>query len=129
VGNSEFVVKAPLYSLARLIGYDGGMRIRFTIRSLLFVMLLVAICAGWLVDHMRIMRQVRDAADDLAEAQGEINRLNGNSQYENVLRRSLPQEIPATAIDSMPSLKLSPKYSIPKMSGGITDHTEKNSQN
>ncbi len=77
------------------------------------------------------MHQVRDAADDLAEAQGEINRLNGNSRYENVLR-SLPQVIPYTALpprDNIPSLKLWPKYSIPKMSGGITGDNGQNSQN
>jgi hypothetical protein len=109
----------------------GGMRIRFTIHNILYVMLIVALCGAWFADHRRMVQQVAEMVEDLQEAKGEINRLNGNSQYESVLR-SLPQAIPYTALspaDNLPSLKLSPKYSIPKMRGGITGNNNQNSQN
>lgn len=104
------------------------MKIHFTIRGLLCLTLLVALGIGWFVDHTRI---TREAAEELSEARGEINHPTDRLRcWQTVLSiRREPSDAPTPRADNMPSLKLSHKYSIPKMTGGITDNIGQDSQN
>lgn len=105
------------------------MRLRFTIRDLLWLTLVVALAVGWWVDRSRIARDAASTASKLSSADMQVIQLRNDLDALTMQLRHLmlqsqaSNQDPEPPLDGMPIMR--PRPDVPRMPNSVQRHDAK----